>query len=114
MAMDAARQLNDQRGAPKIKRLHLKKLSYFKSIMIPESPGKFEIMISLSSASSSAATPHDSSEWESFQVTSSANAEMWNLNYVGQIRLEYDSAPNEVDGGREQLQALSDLRSHLS
>lgn len=107
MAMEAARQLNDERGARKIKRFHLKKVDYSKAIRIPESPKKVEVMISLSSPSS---TPHDSLGWDNFQITSSADAETWNLNCVGQIRLEYESMPNEVDGGHEELQSLSDLR----
>jgi acyl transferase domain-containing protein len=113
MAMEAARQLNDQRGAPKIKCFHLKKVNYFKAIMIPESPATVEVMISLSAPTSSATIGRDSSEWETFQITSSANAETWNLNCVGQIRLEYDSMPNEVDEGCQQLQALADLRSQF-
>ena len=105
MAMEAARQLNDQRGAQKIKRFHLKKVNYSKAIMIPESPGKIEVMISLS---------HESSGWERFRITSSADAETWSLNCVGHISLEYEYAPNEVDGGREELKTLSDLRNRLA
>jgi acyl transferase domain-containing protein len=113
MAMEAARQLNDERGAPRIKQFHLKKVEYFKAIMIPESPGKVEVMISLSTPSSSTAAPYRSMEWETFKVTSSSNEEKWSLNCVGQIRLEHDAELNEVDGGREELQTLSDLRKHL-
>lgn len=114
MAMEAARQLSDQQGAPKIKQFHLRKVNYFKAIMIPDSPGKVEVMISLSAPCSSVANSQESSEWESFRITSSADADTWSLNCVGQIRVEYHSVPNEVDGGREELQALSNLRDRLS
>lgn len=114
MAMEAARQLNDQRGARKIKRFHLKKVNYSKAIIIPESPGKVEVMISLSTCDSSSTTTHECSGWESFQITSTADAETWTLNCKGQISLEFDSVPNEVDGGSEESQTLADLRNHLS
>jgi acyl transferase domain-containing protein len=114
MAMEAARQLSDQQGAPQIKRFHLRKLNYCKAIMIPKSPGKVEVMISLSAPSCSVTNSTESSEWESFQITSSADADTWSLNCVGQIRLEYQSVPNEVDGGREESQALSNLHDRLS
>ena len=114
MAMEAARQLNDERGAPKIKKFHMKKVNYFKAIMIPEAPGKVEVMISLSAPNASAIARRDVSEWETFRITSSADTETWNLNCVGQIRLEYASAPNEVDGGHGESQALSYLRNHFS
>ncbi|KAJ5773647.1 ketoacyl-synt-domain-containing protein [Penicillium paradoxum] len=114
MAMEAARQLNDQRSVHKIQRFHLKKVNYSKAIMIPESPGKVEVMISLSAQSNSGTTSQESSGWETFQITSSVDAETWALNCVGQIKLEYESGANEVDGGREQLRALADLRDRLS
>ncbi|KAF9885007.1 polyketide synthase [Aspergillus nanangensis] len=114
MAMEAARQLNDQWGAHKIKRFYLKKVRYSKAIMIPESPSKVEVMISLSAPRSGRVTSSRSSGWESFQITSSADAETWSLNCVGEISLEYESTPNEVDEGREELQALFDLRNRFN
>ncbi|KAF2450924.1 ketoacyl-synt-domain-containing protein [Karstenula rhodostoma CBS 690.94] len=114
MAMEAARQLNDERGAPRIKRFHLRKVKYSKAVMIPESPAKVEVMISLQGRSSGAAVPHDLSEWETFRITSSADTETWNLNCVGHIRVEYESGSNEVDEGHEQLQTLSELRNQES
>ncbi|KAK3939714.1 Choline/Carnitine o-acyltransferase-domain-containing protein [Diplogelasinospora grovesii] len=114
MAMEAARQLNEERGAPRIRRFHLKKVDYSKAIMILDSPGKVEVMISLSAPGSCGATPRESSEWESFKITSSHDAKTWALYCRGYIRLEYGSAPNEVDAGREEQQALSDLRKRLS
>lgn len=113
MAMEAARQLNDERGAPRIKRFCLKKVKYVKAVKIPESPAKVEIMISLRAPYSRAAMPHDLSEWETFRVTSSAGAETWSINCVGQIRLEYDSVPNEVDKGRQELEAMGDIHKHF-
>ncbi|KFY27180.1 hypothetical protein V493_03667 [Pseudogymnoascus sp. VKM F-4281 (FW-2241)] len=115
MAMEAARQLNEERGSPRIKRFRMKNVHYFKAIQIPESPGKIEVMISVSTANSSGgAGPRDVSEWESFKITSSNDTKTWAVNCRGYIKLEYDSAPNEVDGGREEQQALSDLRYRLS
>ncbi|KAJ6031392.1 ketoacyl-synt-domain-containing protein [Penicillium herquei] len=114
MAMEAARQLNDQRGARKIKRFHLRKVNYSKAIMIPESPGKVEVMISLSKCDPSSTATHESSGWEMFQITSTFDTETWTLNCVGQISLEFDFVQNEVDGGSEELQTLADLRNRLS
>ncbi|PKY00415.1 ketoacyl-synt-domain-containing protein [Aspergillus campestris IBT 28561] len=113
MAMEATCQLNDERGARKIKRFHLKQVNYSKAIMIPESPGKVEVMISFSALSAHGTGFPQSSNWERFQITSSADAQTWSLNCVGHIRLEYETERNEVDGGREELQGLSDLRNRL-
>ncbi|KAJ5701376.1 ketoacyl-synt-domain-containing protein [Penicillium malachiteum] len=114
MAMEAARQLNDQRGAQKLKQFHFRKVNYSKAIMIPESPGKVEVMISLSKCNPSCTTAHETSGGEIFQITSTSDAETWRLNCVGQISLEFDSVQNEVDGGIEELQTLADLRNRLS
>jgi acyl transferase domain-containing protein len=43
MAMEAARHLNEERGAPKIKRFHLKKMNYLKAIVISDPPETVEL-----------------------------------------------------------------------
>lgn len=48
MAMEAARQLNDERKGPTIERFHLKNVTYTKAIVVPDSPGRVELMISMS------------------------------------------------------------------
>ena len=113
MAIEAARQLNDERGSRRIKRFQLKQINYSKAIMIPESPGKVEVMISFSALSAPGTDSSQSSNWERFQITSSADAQTWSLNCVGHIRLEYETERNEIDGGREESQGLSDLRNRL-
>ncbi|KAK7184383.1 hypothetical protein DPSP01_013833 [Paraphaeosphaeria sporulosa] len=113
MAMEAVRQLSDERGAPRIKRFHLRKVKYSKAIMIPEAPEKVEVMISLQGRGSGAGVPRDLAEWETFRITSSADTQTWNLNCVGGIRVEYHSDSNDVDGGHAQLQSLSELRDQL-
>ncbi|KAI0467617.1 acyl transferase domain-containing protein [Xylaria cf. heliscus] len=114
MAMEAARQLSRERGAPNTKRFHLKKVGYSKAIMIPESPGKVEVMISLSTPGSGGATSRSLSEWESFKITSSHNADTLAMNCCGHIKLEYDYAPNEIDAGREEETSLLDMQNRLS
>ncbi|KAF1935948.1 ketoacyl-synt-domain-containing protein [Clathrospora elynae] len=113
MAMEAARQLNEETGGAEIRKFHMKNVTYSKAIMIPDSPGKLELMISLSSLDNRVAFS-GRSEWERFRITSTSDTKTWTLNCSGYIRLEYRIPLNDVDNGREEERTLSEQRDRLS
>ncbi|KAF2024966.1 ketoacyl-synt-domain-containing protein [Setomelanomma holmii] len=114
MVVEAARQLNNERGGDAIERFHLRRVAYSKPIVIPDSPGKVELMISLVSPNQATASAHGSGKWATFRITSTTDNKTWDLNCTGFIRLEHKTrAPNEVDEGREERSATLELQNRL-
>jgi acyl transferase domain-containing protein len=115
MAMEAARQLDGEEAGGTIRRFHLREVTYLKPIVVPDSPDKVELMISLSPLEHTAAAAHSSKPWRSFRITSTSDNKTWDLNCRGYIMLEHQTAgPNEVDEGREEHRLSSKEQSRLN
>ncbi|RSL51427.1 hypothetical protein CEP54_011402 [Fusarium duplospermum] len=117
MAIEAARQISiDRKVQGVISQVHLKNVSFSKSIMIPErrSDGltsDVEVLLTLRPAK------HLSDRtWETFRIMALSPEDVWHEHCSGSIMLEWVSKEDEVEGHREddmtvssRLNALQDI-----
>ncbi|KAJ4203077.1 hypothetical protein NW759_015276 [Fusarium solani] len=114
MAIEAARQISiDRKVQGVISQVHLKNVSFSKSIMIPErrSDGLIsdvEVLLTLRPAK------HLTDRtWETFRIMALSPEDVWHEHCSGSIMLEWVSKEDEVEGLREENMTVSSRLKHL-
>ncbi|RTE82468.1 hypothetical protein BHE90_002981 [Fusarium euwallaceae] len=114
MAIEAARQISiDRKVQGAISQVHLKNVSFSKSIMIPErrSDGltsDVEVLLTLRPAK------HLTDRtWETFRIMALSPEDVWHEHCSGSIMLEWTSKEDEVEGHREDDMTVSSRLKHL-
>jgi acyl transferase domain-containing protein/NADPH:quinone reductase-like Zn-dependent oxidoreductase/SAM-dependent methyltransferase len=107
MAIEAIRQITHDRGIPgNILNYVFKDISFSKALIVPESPGTAELLISLNPSTKGVAD-RNTATWENFRITSVAADGIWSEHCSGSIMVEI--APlnvDEVEGVREEQFSL--------
>lgn len=114
MAIEAARQISiDRKVQGVFSQVHLKNVSFSKSIMIPErrSDGltsDVEVLLTLRPAK------HLTDRtWETFRIMALSPEDVWHEHCSGSILLEWVSKEDEVEGLREESMTVSSRLKHL-
>ncbi|RSM13828.1 hypothetical protein CDV31_005698 [Fusarium ambrosium] len=114
MAIEAAQQISiDRKVQGAISQVHLKNVSFSKSIMIPErrSDGltsDVEVLLTLRPAK------HLTDRtWETFRIMALSPEDVWHEHCSGSIMLEWTSKEDEVEGHREDDMTVSSRLKHL-
>ncbi|KPM37670.1 Lovastatin diketide synthase LovF [Neonectria ditissima] len=103
MAIEAARQISiDRRVQGVISQVHLKNMSFSKSIMIPERrtdglTSDVEVLLTLRPA-----RHLTDRTWEAFRIMALSPEDVWHEHCSGYIMLEWASKEDEVEGVREE------------
>ncbi|KAF7552333.1 hypothetical protein G7Z17_g4400 [Cylindrodendrum hubeiense] len=114
MAIEAMHQIStDRRIQGVISQVHLKNLSFSKSIMIPErrSDGltsDVEVLLTLKPARHLV-----DRTWETFRIMALSPENEWHQHCSGDIMLEWVSKEDEVEGVREENMTTSSRLKHL-
>ncbi|KAK1689375.1 beta-ketoacyl synthase domain-containing protein [Colletotrichum godetiae] len=114
MAVEAVRQISvDRKTQGVISRIHLKNVSFTKSIMIPERrtdglTSDVEVLLTLRPAKSLT-----DRTWETFRIMALSPEDVWHEHCSGHIMLEWAAKEDEVEGSREENKANSSGLQHL-
>ena len=97
MAIEAMRQIiQDRRITGVINKFVLREISFSKALVIPDSPAKVEVQLSL--RSSSGPGDKNSTPWEEFCITAlSQDGRTWNEHCRGSIMVEFGSNPSDIE-----------------
>ena len=101
MAIEAAYQRASTRGI-NIEGYNLREISIGHALVIPQTSGEVEIMISLRPYNESSQVVSDL--WDEFCVSSSSNGTSWTTHCRGLISVQKHAEPTEVDGGRDEVE----------
>ncbi|KAK9350529.1 hypothetical protein V1523DRAFT_428941 [Lipomyces doorenjongii] len=101
MAIEAAYQRASTRGI-NIQGYNFREISIGHALVIPQTSGEVEIMISLKPYNESIQVVSDL--WDEFCVSSSSNGTSWTTHCRGLISVQKHAEPTEVDGGRDELE----------
>ncbi|KAK9490612.1 hypothetical protein V1508DRAFT_424315, partial [Lipomyces doorenjongii] len=101
MAIEAAYQRASTRGI-NIQGYNFHEISIGHALVIPQTSGEVEIMISLKPYNESIQEVSDL--WDEFCVPSSSNGTSWTTHCRGLISVQKHAEPTEVDGGRDELE----------
>ncbi|KAM0421170.1 hypothetical protein ACHAPT_011062 [Fusarium lateritium] len=114
MAIEAARQISiDRRIQGVVSQVHLKNVSFSKSIMIPERrtdglTSDVEVLLTLRPAK------HLTDRtWETFRIMALSPEDVWHEHCSGSIMLEWASKEDEVEGDREENMTTSGRLKNL-
>lgn len=112
MAIQAVLQRNQERSTPQqISKFILKEITFSKALIIPNSPDKVEVVMSLRSVDS---PEKGSSVWEQFRVTSIGNEGTWNEHCRGFITVENATLPgHETERNHEEELTAKDAVEHV-
>ncbi|KAK1593857.1 beta-ketoacyl synthase domain-containing protein [Colletotrichum navitas] len=114
MAIEAVRQISiDRHIQGVISRVHLKNISFSKSIIIPERrtdglTSDVEVLLTLRPARHLA-----DRTWESFRIMALSPEDVWHEHCSGHIMVEWTSKEDEVEGLREENMTTSGRLKHL-
>lgn len=114
MAIEAARQISiDRKVQGTVSQVHLKNVTFSKSIMIPERrtdglTSDVEALLTLRPAKHLA-----DRTWETFRIMALSPEDVWHEHCSGSIMLEYASKEDEVEGVREEDLTTSNRLKHL-
>ncbi|KAF4983054.1 hypothetical protein FZEAL_1454 [Fusarium zealandicum] len=114
MAIEAARQISvDRRVQGVISQVHMKNLSFSKSIMIPERrtdglTSDVEVLLTLRPA-----RHLTDRTWETFRIMALSPEDVWHEHCSGHVMLEYASKEDEVEGAREEDMTASNRLKDL-
>ncbi|KAG9250059.1 uncharacterized protein F5Z01DRAFT_731189 [Emericellopsis atlantica] len=114
MAIEAARQISvDRKIQGVISQVHLRNLTFSKSIMIPERrtdglTSDVEALLTLRPAKGST-----DRTWETFRIMALSPEDVWHEHCSGQVMLEWASKEDEVEGLREEDMAVSSRLQQL-
>ncbi|KAL3484692.1 hypothetical protein BJX62DRAFT_243695 [Aspergillus germanicus] len=87
MGIEALRQVSKDRGEKReIARYAFKDVSFSKALVVPDSPGSIEVLLSLSPSRG---------EWEEFRITSVGAEGGWSEHCKGYIMAEFRGPPTE-------------------
>ena len=112
-AIEAIRQISFDRGVSlPIRRYLLRDIHFAKALVIPESPAKVEIHLSLRPTQSS--VNGNNSQWECFQIDCRAADGNWQHHCHGSIKVELQRPLDEVELDRQENQALAEARDRLA
>lgn len=106
MAIEAMVQVNQEKATPRvISKFILKDITFSKALIIPDSPEKVEVILSLRSANSQRKSDL---AWETFRITSLGADDMWNEHCQGTIALEFASSDttNSEFNHEEKMSAI--------
>lgn len=101
MAIEAAYQRASTRGI-NIEGYNFREISIGHALVIPQTSGEIETMISLKPYNESIQVV--SEIWDEFCVSSSSNGTSWTTHCRGLISVQKHAEPTEVDGGRDELE----------
>lgn len=114
MAVEAVRQISvDRKIQGFISQIHLKNVSFTKSIMIPERrtdglTSDVEVLLTLRPAKSLT-----DRTWETFRIMALSPEDVWHEHCTGHIMVEWAAKEDEVEGFREEKMANSIGLEHL-
>ncbi|KAK1517781.1 beta-ketoacyl synthase domain-containing protein [Colletotrichum costaricense] len=114
MAVEAVRQISvDRKIQGVISQIHLKNVSFTKSIMIPERrtdglTSDVEVLLTLRPAKSLT-----DRTWETFRIMALSPEDVWHEHCAGHIMVEWSTKEDEVEGFREEKMANSSGLEHL-
>ncbi|KAK2057820.1 beta-ketoacyl synthase domain-containing protein [Colletotrichum caudatum] len=114
MVMEAVRQISiDRKVQGVISQIHLKNISFSKSIVIPERrtdglTSDVEVLLTLRPA-----RHLTDRTWESFRIMALSPEDVWHEHCAGHVMVEWTSKEDEVEGLREETMAVSSRLKHL-
>ena len=111
-AIEALRQISADRGSTTpIQRFAIKDVNFSKALVIPESPSKVEIQLTL--RPSHGANDGNHARWEHFEIYCSTSQGPWHSHCRGLIRAEYSLSLDEVELNREEELIITNQKSEL-
>ncbi|KAK2011526.1 beta-ketoacyl synthase domain-containing protein [Colletotrichum eremochloae] len=114
MAIEAVRQITiDRQVQGVISQIHLKNITFSKSIIIPERrtdglTSDVEVLLTLRPV-----RHLTDRTWESFRIMALSPEDVWHEHCAGHIMVELASKEDEVEGLREENMAISSRLKHL-
>ena len=111
MVIEAIRQIRIDRGSTfSIHQFVMKDIVFQKALIIPDSPHKIEIQLTLKPPTSSG---ESHSDWQNFQVSSLAQDGIWHRHSYGSVRVDPECSTNEIENGREEAFTAAELLDTL-
>ncbi|KAL4956614.1 hypothetical protein BDW69DRAFT_202871 [Aspergillus filifer] len=115
MAIEALRQVTMDRGDKReIAKYTFRDILFSKALVIPDSPGSVEALLSLKPSSGSLRTgPQRDRDfiWEDFAISSIAETGTWNEHCRGSIRAEFRKKAVSVDAETTSAKRLHDMKA---
>ena len=112
MAMEAARQIHqDRQTARDIIHFKLKKISFFKTLIIPEPPAKVEMQLSLRFSKSNG--EREPISWGDFRISSVAEDGSWIEHCQGYVAIVLGPPNEEVERARSEVSLEEASRKKL-
>ena len=113
MAIEAIRQIQHTRHVTGVASKYvIRDVSFSKALIVPETPGKVELQLTLRSLQSS--SDRSFSGWEEFRISSISQDEVWKEHSRGLIAVEFETATDNVGSSCEEESMLDSQKHSLS